>query len=56
MGSLQARKHGPFKALYDRLIEKGKAKKVALTAVGRKLVVVLNALLKADTLYNPNYA
>jgi transposase len=56
MASLQARKRGPFKALYDRLIEKGKAKKVALTAVGRKLVTILNALLKADTTYDPQYA
>jgi transposase len=54
MATMQARKHGPFKALYQRLIEKGKAKKIALTAVGRKLVTVLNALLKANSLYDRN--
>lgn len=56
MATIQARKQGPFKALYDRLIAQGKAKKVALTAVGRKLVTILNALLKADTTYDPQYA
>lgn len=56
MATLQARKHGHFKALYQRLLEKGKPKKLALTAVGRKLIVILNALLKADTLYNPKHA
>ena len=55
MATLHARKQGPFKALYDRLIEKGKPKKVALIAVGRKLVTILNALLKADVLYDPQY-
>jgi transposase len=56
MASLHARKCGTFKALYERLIAKGKAKKVALTAVGRKLVTILNALLKADITYDPHYA
>ena len=56
MGTLQARKHGPFKALYDRLLQKGKPKMLALTAVGHKMIVILNALLKADTLYDPKHA
>jgi transposase len=53
MAALTARRHGRFKALYDRLIAKGKARKAALTAVGRKLVTILNALIKADTPYDP---
>ncbi len=38
-----------IKAFYDRLIAKGKPKKVALTACIRKLVVMLNAMLKHNT-------
>ncbi len=34
------------KAFYQRLVAAGKPKKVALTAVMRKLVVLLNQLLK----------
>jgi transposase len=56
MAALAARRQGRFKALYDRLIAKGKANKVALTAVGRKLVTILNALIKADTPYDPAHA
>lgn len=35
-----------LKAFYQRLVTTGKPKKVALTAVMRKLVVLLNHLLK----------
>jgi len=35
-----------LKAFYQRLLAAGKPKKVALTAVMRKLVVLLNHLLK----------
>jgi transposase len=38
--------HNPvLKAFYDRLIEKGKLKKVALVACMRKLIVILNILI-----------
>ena len=40
-----------LKAFYDHLVTAGKPKKLALTAVMRKLVVLLNHLLK-----NPNFA
>ena len=40
-----------LKAFYDRLVKAGKPKKLALTAVMRKLVVLLNHLLK-----NPDFA
>ena len=56
MAALAARRHGRFKDLYDRLIAKGKANKVALTAVARKLVTILNALIKADATYDPAHA
>lgn len=47
MAALSASQHEPvFKAFYDRLVAKGKAKKVALMACMRKLLTVLNALVK----------
>jgi transposase len=40
------RSNSPLKNFYERLIEAGKPKKVALTAVMRKLIVIANAKLK----------
>lgn len=37
---------GPIKACYDRLLAAGKAPKVAITACMRKLITILNALLR----------
>ncbi|MFZ5930023.1 MAG: IS110 family transposase, partial [Pseudomonadota bacterium] len=34
----------------------GKPAKVAITAIMRKLIVLANALLKADRLWQPNHA
>lgn len=49
MPALQAARHnGPLKTFFQRLVADGKVKKVALTAVMRKLIVLANALLKAD--------
>ena len=46
MAALVASKHNPvLKAFYQRLIADGKLKKVALTAVMRKLITILNAIL-----------
>ena len=51
MAALAAVRHNAIlKAFYDRLREKGKPAKVALTAVMRKLTVLLNRLLK-----NPHF-
>jgi transposase len=43
----------PFfpKALYQRLLAAGKPKKLALTALMRKLIILANRLLK-----NPNFS
>ena len=47
MAAVVAARFNPIlKAFYDRLVAAGKPKKVALTAVMRKLVVLLNHLLK----------
>ncbi len=41
-----ATRHNPvLKAFYDRLIAKGKEKKVALVACMRKLIVILNTMI-----------
>ena len=41
---------------YERLVRGGKAKKVALTACMRKLLTILNAMLKHHTTWNPQNA
>ena len=47
MGALVAVKHNPvLKPFYDRLIAAGKPKKVALIAVARKLLTILNAIIR----------
>jgi len=55
MATLVATRHNPvIRAFYHRLCAAGKAKKVALTACMRKLLTILNAMLKHRT--NWNYA
>ena len=52
MAALSASRSNPLlKDFYDRLIAAGKPAKVALTAVMRKLIVLMNHLLK-----NPNFS
>ena len=47
MGALVATRHNPvIKDFYLRLLAAGKPKKVALTACMRKLLVILNSMLK----------
>jgi transposase len=43
-----------LKAFYNRLIRAGKKPKVALTACMRKLLVILNAMLKNGTCWEPS--
>ncbi|MCP3680855.1 MAG: IS110 family transposase, partial [Gammaproteobacteria bacterium] len=50
MAALVAARHDPrMRAFYHRLLAKGKAKKVALVAVMRKMLIMLNAMLKNNT-------
>ena len=50
MATLVASRHNPtIRAFYDRLVAAGKAKKLALTACMRKLLVILNAMLRDGT-------
>jgi transposase len=54
MAALSAKAHNPvLREFYNRLIIKGKPKKVALTAVMRKLVVLANRLY-ADPCFQPS--
>jgi transposase len=57
MSTLAAVRHNPvLKAFYERLRAVGKAPKVALTACMRKLLTILNAMLKHQTPWQENYA
>src|SRR5215217_1025528 len=50
MGALVATRHNPqIKELYERLLGAGKPRKVALVACMRKLLIILNAMLKNRT-------
>ena len=47
MGAMVAAKHNPVrKAFYERLIAAGKPKMVALVAVARKLLTILDAIIR----------
>ncbi len=57
MGTLVAVRHNPvLRAFYQRLRTAGKLPKVALTACMRKLLTILNAMLKHQTRWNPTHA
>lgn len=48
MGAVVAMRHNRvIKAFYERLVERGKAKKLALTACVRKILVILNAMVRS---------
>jgi transposase len=49
MGAVVAMRHNPIiKDFYERLVERGKSKKLALTACVRKMLVILNAMVRAN--------
>ena len=56
MATLVATRFNPkIKDFYQRLLRAGKLKKVALTAAMRKLLTILNTLIKTDQLWvGPN--
>ena len=54
MATLVATRHNPvIKTFYQRLLEAGKMKKVALTACMRKLLTILNAMVRHNRPRNP---
>ena len=56
MATLAATRWNPIiRSFYQRLLAAGKPKKVALTACMHKLLVILNAMVKYKTLWNPRF-
>lgn len=54
MATLSAIRHNPvIKEFYHRLLDNGKLKKVALTACMRKLLVIINTMVKNGQDWNP---
>ena len=54
MGALVASRHNPvLRAFYQRLLAAGKPKKLALTACMRKLLTILNAMVKTGQHWTP---
>ncbi len=52
MAALVASRHNPIiAAFYQRLLDTGKAKKVALVACMRKLITILNAMMRTMTVW-----
>lgn len=50
MGAMTARRHNPvLKAFFERLVANGKPRMVALIATARKLLTILNAMLRTKT-------
>ncbi len=45
-----------FKATYTRLVEAGKPKKVAIIACVRKMVVILNSMLRDGVMWDESFA
>lgn len=57
MGALVATRHNPaIREFYQRLLAAGKTKKVALTACMRKLLTILNAMMKHQSRWQPRGA
>jgi len=54
MGTLAATRFNPvIKEFYQRLLAKGKLKKVAITACMRKLLTMLNAMIRDNEAWHP---
>lgn len=54
MAALSATKHNPVvRAFYQHLLDAGKPKMVALTACAHKLLVILNAMVRDGTYWEP---
>lgn len=57
MSTLVATRYNPvIAALYNRLVERGKPKKVAIVACMRKLLIISNAMIRDRTSWTPELA
>jgi transposase len=55
MAALNASRYNPvIRSFYERLVHRGKEKKVALTACMRKLLVILNAMVRHRRAWQPH--
>jgi len=56
MATLVATRHNPvIRDFYQQLVARGKAKMTALTACMRKLLLILNAMLKENKPWNSTH-
>jgi transposase len=56
MATLSAKRYNAdIKAMYERLVSKGKPAKLALTACARKLLITLNSLLRDGRIWTEEY-
>jgi transposase len=54
MAAISATRFNPvIKAMYDRLLKNGKQKKVAIVACMRKLLTILNAMIRTNSSWQP---
>jgi len=57
MAALVATRHNPaIQTFYARLLAAGKPKKLALTACMHKLLTILNAMVRSNTVWRANVA
>jgi transposase len=57
MATISATRFNPvIKAFYEHLLKMGKLKKVAIVACMRKLLTILNAMLRDNKLWQPSNA
>lgn len=57
MATIVATRHNPvIRAHYQRLVDTGKVKKVAIVACMRKLLTILNAMARSQTPFDPDHA
>jgi len=57
LGAMVAARHNPIlKQFRDKLVAAGKPKLLAIIAVARKLLTILNAILRDQTPWNPKNA
>lgn len=55
MAALRAVRFNPvLRAFYEQLVARGKLKKVAVVACMRKLLTILNSILRHNTAWSPN--
>jgi transposase len=57
MATISATRFNPLiKSMYQRLLKAGKQKKVAIVACMRKLLTILNAIIRTQTPWQPAFS